>query len=144
MRIYTSRNMKFSLGMPKTKLTILICSLVFTHCLFVSCASSHVQPSLEKSTLSINTIEPTSASLEEARKSLLKKEFEAPLDSEIKWKLARVDWCRGARGSAVENWNWILQFDPNSTSAARVREMTSFLESSREPEIREILGCAKH
>ncbi len=87
--------------------------------------------------------EPSQDSFSETKaRRLEEKEFKESDDPAIKEALAKKHWCRGERGMAVQHWQWIRHFRPESSEADRAREFLLLIQDKNESRVSGKLSCS--
>jgi len=83
----------------------------------------------------------TAAAFEKEILRLEHAEFLESANLEIKEKLARVYWCSGKKGLAVEKWLWLNQFFRNHPRRSEWRENLRLAEKSPQS-LQKTLTCS--
>lgn len=74
---------------------------------------------------------------------LQKKEADFPLNPEIKFELARLQWCGHSQSLAAQNWIWLRQFQKGRSEAMEASQLLEFLSRKQHSEIAWRLNCPK-
>lgn len=129
----------------KIAFTVRALLLVFFASGFLTGCSHQAVPLVNRSNPAARepeSVEASSTNLP-SRELLNEKEFEEPSNPVIKWQLSLYEWCEKDHGAAVEHWNWIRQFTPNTPLGVHAEGLLGKIKASGKVGVADGVDCGK-